>query len=345
MKIFINGRFLTQKITGVQRFGIEVVKELDKFVKTGEVEILTPPGIINEISLNNIKITTIGKKSNNYWVQITLPLYVKKHKGELLTMAGMCPVFCPGFFLAHDTSFVRLAKTYSKAFAISYATNFALTLNRCKKVFTISNFAKKEIMDVFNVKENKIVLVSPSSLHLKNRQYNLIPVEKWGVCNQDYYLSVSSQTIHKNQKYIVECAKKYPEKVFVIAGGKPNTFAEVKNDEVENLIYTGYVTDDELFSLYKQAKGFIFPSLYEGFGLPPLEALTMGVRSIAVSDIEVFREVYCRNVYFFNPNDVNDFNIKEWENFTITDEDLLYYENKHSWQKTATIIYNTIIQN
>lgn len=341
--LYINGRFLTQEITGVQRFGIEVTKELDKICKKGEIEVLTPPGIINEIKLDNIKIKELGKRSNNIWTQWVLPRYVKKNRGELLTMSGMVPVLTPDYFVAHDTTFVRYPETFSKSFVASYTIDFKLSLKRCKKIFTISNFSKKELEKVFRIEDKIFEFVSPSSEHLLNTIYNETDLNKWGLQGKKYFLSVSSQTLHKNQLYIYNLARKYPNEIFVIVGGKPHTFSGYENGNAKNLIFTGYVSNDELYTLYKYGEGFIFPSLYEGFGLPPLEALTMGIRHIAVSDIEVFREIYNRNVYYFDPNDVEDFDINEMKKCRLNDQDVEYYLNSHSWKQTAKTIYDSII--
>lgn len=341
-KIYINGRFLTQKITGVQRFGIEVTKMLDEIAQKGEIEILSPPGIINDLNLTNIRIRQIGRKSNNLWVQLTLPLYVKIHHGLLLTLSGMLPVLCPDFFVCHDVTFRRFPGTFSRAFEIMYYLDFKLTLHRCKTIFTISHFSKNEICNVFKMKNSNFELVSPSSEHLLLKDYNDISVSKWGLSKGEYYLSVSSRARHKNQNFISELAKKSPDKKFVIIGGRTQNIKEYKQEQVDNLVHTGYVTDDELYSIYKNAKGFIFPSLYEGFGLPPLEAITMGIRHIAVSDIEVFREIYDRDVYFFDPFLVNEFDFDIFSRIEISESTYDHYLEKYSWNKTAKVIYNTI---
>ena len=341
---YINGRFLTQPITGVQRFGIEVTKELDKIVSKNEFEVLAPPGVIHELNLKNINVRIIGKKSNNIWVQWTLPNYVKKHKGKILTMSGMAPILNPGYFVAHDATFCRYPSTFSKSFVVSYSIDFKLSLKRCNKIFTISNFSKTELKDVYGLDDKMFEFVSPSSHHLLNTSHGSSDLNKWNLLNKKYYLSVSSQTIHKNQVYIYKLAEKYPNETFVIVGGKPHTFANVENRDVENLLFTGYVTNDELFALYNNAYGFIFPSLYEGFGLPPLEAITMGVKHIGLSNIDVFKEVYDRGVYRFDPKDIKGFYIKKMDEIEITKEDVEYYWNKYSWEKTARTIYETMKQ-
>ena len=135
-------------------------------------------------------------------------------------------------------------------------------------------------------------------------------------------------------------AKREIEKKFVIVGGKPHTISNVNSQRADNIVYTGYVTDDELYSLYKNARGFIFPSLYEGFGLPPLEAIIMGVKCIAVSNISVFKEIYHRNVYYFDPLKPDLFDFEKMSEKKLSDDDVNYYKELYSWHKTASIILN-----
>lgn len=344
--IYINGRCLTQKITGVQRFGIEVIKELDRIVEKGEVEVVSPPGIINELELENINIVEVGKKSNNYWTQITFPRYVRKHKGVALTMAGLCPVIRPDYFVAHDVTFLRQPDSFSRNFRIVYKIAYKLSLSRCKKVFTVSRFSEDEICETIGVQHSQFVVVGSSSSHLVQDKFEEVDLGKWELSDKGYYLSVSSRNRHKNQQYILDLAEKHPDKLFVIVGSSGiKAFNSLEFKEKKNVIFTGYVTNDELYTLYKKAKGFIFPSLYEGFGLPPLEAITMGVERVAVSDIRVFREVYPRNVYYFNPNDVDSFDFDEFEKTFFTQQDRNLYLEEHNWKKITSTILEVIKEN
>lgn len=341
--LYINGKFLTQRITGVQRVGVELVKELDKLVKPGEIEILSPPNCINKIELKNIRIIEIGNKSNNYWVQWTFPKYVKKHKGTSLTIAGLSPILYPGYFMAHDVTFVRYPKSFSLQFRTIYNIAYKLTINRCIHLFTVSEFSKKEIIDLYGANQKNISVIYNSSQQLLKEQKKNISLKRWGIEAKEYYLSVSSKNFHKNQKFIIQLAKKYPDKTFVIAGGSmPKSFNGIEFERLDNVVLTGYLSDDELYSIYKNAKAFIFPSFYEGFGIPPLEAITLGVKHIAVSDIPVFREIYSQGVYFFDPNDVDTFEIEKFDSIEINKADYDFYWNKYSWEQGAKVLLNKI---
>lgn len=343
--LYINGKFLNQRITGVQRVGVELVKALDKLVKPGEIEILCPPNCINELILKNIKVTEIGNKANNYWVQWTFPRYVQKHKGESLTVSGLSPVIEPGFFMAHDVTFKRHPESFSPLFRLVYNFVYKVTLNRCIHLFTVSEFSKKEITKLYRVNQDNVTVIYNSSHQLLVEHRKDVSLNKWGLKENGYYLSVSSKNAHKNQNYIIQIAKKYPDETFVIAGGSvPRSFNSVEFENLDNIVITGYVSDDELYSVYKNAKGFIFPSLYEGFGIPPLEAITLGIKHIAVSDIPVFHEVYPQGVYFFDPNNIDDFDIEKFNSTELSDDDFIFYWKKYSWEKGAKVLLNTIIQ-
>lgn len=343
MKLFINGRFLTQKVTGVQRYAIEIVKCLDQIVsEEDEVTILIPPEeIVNDFDLKNINKLVIGKFKGHAWIQFSLCDYVKKHGGELITFAGTVPIFSPGYWTVHDITFIRHPESYDWKFRILYKVICKLSLPKCKKIFTVSEFSKEEISSYFKIDKSKIQVAYSSANYLLNNSYKNVKLMKFGLTENEYYLSVSSRNVHKNQKFIEECAKMYPYKTFVIVGGENKTFNSVKNENISNLIYTGYVTDDELVSLYKHTKGFIFPSLYEGFGLPPLEAVIQGCQAIALSNIPVFNEIY-ESAYFFNPMKWSEFSFEEFDKTNISEAERKKYIEKYSFEKVAKIYYQII---
>lgn len=349
MKLYINGRFLTQRITGVQRYAIEIVKCLDEILDDrDEVTILLPPEQqINSLKLKKIKQKTIGKYKGHFWIQISLPRYVKKHGGELLTFSGTVPIILPGFWTVHDITSIRYPESFDWKFRAVYMIAFKLGLRRCKKIFTVSEFSKNEIAEYFKIPQERIQVAYSSANYLLDTDYQIIDVSKFGVVPKGYYLSVSSRNLHKNQSFIVQLARQYPEKRFVIVGGQHKSFSTVtkneisKTNDIKNLIFTGYVSNAELASLYKFAKGFIFPSVYEGFGLPPLEAIVQGCRSVALSDIPVFREIYDQ-AYFFDPNDAGNFSFEKFDKIDITEEERKQYIEKYSFSAVAKIYKSAV---
>ena len=103
------------------------------------------------------------------------------------------------------------------------------------------------------------------------------------LATKPYVFALGSMAPHKNYKWIVEAAKKNPDIIFAVAGGKElttfGTGGEI--EEGNNLLYLGYISDEEAKALMINAMAFLFPSLYEGFGIPPFEAMAVGTEVIA----------------------------------------------------------------
>ena len=301
--IYINGRFLTQKTTGVQRYAIEVTKQLDKIESDYRFVVLAPKkGIIQSLELTNIEILNIGNLTGHLWEQISLPLYIIRHnrKAKLLNMCNIAPILFPGYTVIHDISFKTHPEHLSKKFSLWYRFITKLNIKRYNHIFTVSEFSKNEILDNYHINKSKVSITYNSAEHVKKIKPDNNILTKFGLKDKDFYFSLGSKSPHKNHKYIVECAKNNPEELFVVSGNNSNVFKN-ENDEkqyIKNLIYTGYLTDEEIVALYKNCKAFIFPSLYEGFGVPPLEALECGCKNIILSDIPVFREIYRNGVIF-----------------------------------------------
>jgi glycosyltransferase involved in cell wall biosynthesis len=165
-------------------------------------------------------------------------------------------------------------------------------------------------------------------------------LEKLRLKNKEFYLGVSSINPNKNFKYVIELAKLYPKKIFVIVGKlNQNIFGNMNLEKVDNIIWAGYVTDEELKALYKNTLGFIYPSFYEGFGIPPLEALACGCKKVYVSNASCLPEIFEDSVIYLNPYKVekilNDIEV-------IKEENAKKILNEYSWKKSVKKIIDVI---
>lgn len=300
--VYINGRFLTQKITGVQRYAIEVVKQLDKEENINFIILCPKQEIENNIELKNIEIRKIGKLKGQIWEQISLPLYILKNgRKKLLSLCNLAPIIYPGYVTIHDIGFKTHGEHLEWKFRTWYKFVTKLNIKRYKHIFTVSEFSKKEIIKNYKINENKITVTYNSAEHLNGIKPNEEILKKYDLKENEFYFSLGSRSPHKNHKYIEQLAKNNPNLKFVVTGNNNSKVFKDNNEEtISNMIYTGYLDDKELAGLYKNCKAFIFPSLYEGFGIPPLEAMTMECKNIYVSDIEVFKEIYKDNVNYIN---------------------------------------------
>ena len=166
-----------------------------------------------------------------------------------------------------------------------------------------------------------------------------------------FLLAVGSSSPHKNLAIVVKAIEKSPDNSYnlVIAGGTfSKVFNAVESVESERIIRLGYVTDAQLRALYSQAVGFIFPSIYEGFGLPPLEAMACGCPVIC-SNKASLPEVCGDAALYFDPLNILD--IEQRLNRFMTEStlrDLLREKGfarakQYTWEKSAIMLLNTII--
>jgi len=170
-----------------------------------------------------------------------------------------------------------------------------------------------------------------------------------------YILALSSIAKHKNFERLVQAFLKIDIdiKLYIVGGinqkifGKDSIKILNKIQQSKNIIFLGRVDDEKLVELYSNALFFIYPSLYEGFGIPPLEAQACGC-PILLSDITVFREVYGNSVHYCNPLDVDD--IRKQIEYLLSDAKLLKdlkhksLENakKYTWEKSAEKFLNLL---
>jgi len=303
-KIVINGRFLSQQITGVQRVAHELVRELDNLIKEEKIEVvvLAPKNIIFENLYKNIKIKKIGFLKGHLWEQLELPFYALKEGGILLNLCNTAPIINTGMVDIHDISFKVNPQFFSKKFSWYYRVLIWVLVRTSKKILTVSEFSKQEIMKYYKVSEEKIEVIYNSWEHILRINEDFSILQKFNLEKKSFYLAVSSVAPNKNFKYIIELAKLYPEKQFVIVGKKNiKVFGELGVEDLRNLTWCGYVTDEELKALYMTCKAFIYPSFYEGFGLPPLEAMGCGCEEIYVSNTSCLPEIFGESVTYLNP--------------------------------------------
>lgn len=339
-KIIINGRFLIHRITGVERFAREIVRELDGIVKPGEYEIACPPETKEILELKNIRVVKIGHLHNQLWEHISFPLYVRKRKAVSLNLCNVGPLLDPGIVCIHDMKVRAKPKFFSMKFLLWYRVLFYNTSKRAKKIITVSNFSKNEILKYYGIKQDAIEVIPNGWQHLESISCEDVVLEKNGLQKSEYFFSMCSLEPNKNFKWIAECAKKNVKQFFVIAGSiNKKIFSNgIGFDCPENMNLIGYVSDCEAKSLMQNCKAFLFPSFYEGFGIPPLEALCVG-SSVVVSDIPVMHEIFGDAVRYINPNNTN-VNLEELLATPVAPTAPVL--EKYSWQKSAEMLKKVI---
>lgn len=333
-KYFINGKFLCQKITGVQRYAIEIVKRLDSLALHDAWFIVCPSKdyIISNLNLKNIKIIYTKGKPNYFWEQWILPRFCKKEKiNDLLNLCNIAPILYPGSCTLHDLAFIEAPKGLNWKMRLIYKIITRLNIKRYNHVFTVSKTMAEHIS--LHYKIEKPIVTYNGYEHMLSITAKKPDIE----LPKDFYLAVGSMNPNKNFSAIIRLAENNPNENFVIAGGKFKTFKENNYTNLKNVMFLGYVSDENLVWLYANTKGFLFPSNYEGFGIPPLEALCVGCKKVICNNIPVLIELYDKVVNFVDFNDIKHINLETLKISFIKIEDTNY-----TWNKSVEIIYNAV---
>lgn len=352
MKYIIDGRFLYGQVLGVQRYAREITDQLDKMIKDKpyDVEIAVPQidseGTSAEINsyktkYDNIKIVILKGVSGRKWEQLTFQHYVNRQKAKpvylcnevsLLMKNGIVTVHDiafkthPGFFTEpgdwHEILFRKLM--YLKAF------------KKADAIMTVSQYSKREILDNYSLKNTDIVVAGNGWQHFNIDNVDEIIFDRYAsrIKRGRYYFYLASLAPNKNLKWILENAKMHPEVTYVIAGRSLGDRSGI--EKLPNVVLIGYAKDAEARALMKYCKAFVFPSTYEGFGIPPMEALCMGAR-IILGDIPVLHEIYGESALYINCNDA-DVNLDELldkSDAKKEKEAAVKVLDTHSWKKSA----------
>mgnify|MGYP006132849343 CR=1 FL=1 len=341
-KIYINARFLAQEVTGVQRFAIEICRELISHER--DVQLIAPKDILDPALANELNVIKIGKFSGHIWEQLELPQFLKKNANALLlNLCNTAPLFYSNKIVTlHDLAFLKHPEWFSFSFRSYYNFLIPRIINKSKLVFTVSESVKDDISKFYHIQKSNITVV-----------YNGLPkiFSSTETCatsfiERPYFLAIGGRNPRKNLKNCILAMGKLGNKDFdlrVISREDKNFSLDKElNPENISVIYETNVSDLRLKYLYQNARALIYPSFYEGFGIPPLEALNLNC-PIILSDIEVFRELYKQVAVFCNPSDVDS--IKDSINTVIQnnqprilEEEVLQLNNKYSYMNAAEIM-------
>jgi glycosyltransferase involved in cell wall biosynthesis len=290
VKIFINGRYLTQKITGVQRNAFELTKHLLPLIKNAMV--LVPDEKINtSYKIDHWPLLRIGTLKGVLWEQVSLPLFLKKQKKQslLINLTNTAPLSYPNQVVSimDMTTFIEPA-WFNKKFAYYYQWLVPKIVKKSRVVFTISENSKRDIVKFTGIKEDKIKVLycGISEIFLYPSKHRSDILERLGLKHQEYLMAVSSLDPRKNFKKLIESFFETNIEIpLVIVGSKGKVFGDagISNYDSSRIIFTGYISDEDLKQLYKSSLCFVYPSLYEGFGIPPLEAMASGCATIVAN--------------------------------------------------------------
>ena len=343
MTIYINGRFLTQPMTGVDRYAYSMCKAMARLQQPFTIVCPQAP-IHKDYDVSGLTIVHYGIGNSHFWEQCVLPLFFLGKKDYLvLSFTGLGSVLIRHKVMTvHDLSFLYNRSWFSKAYYWWYRIMTPLAIKTSRHLITVSQFSKQEIMRFYPfIQEEQISVAYGAVDSTRFHRLSSVPATE-----HPFALAVSSIDPRKKFPMLVKAFKGIDGCLLYIVGKQNHVFSQQNglDEELPNVRFLGRVSDEELTRLYNQAVCFIFPSIYEGFGLPLLEAMTCGCPVLA-SDIPVFREVCGDAAIYFNPYDETSIRnaIAHFLSLNKEEQEKLQtagYEHaqRYSWEQSARSI-------
>ncbi|MDR2601958.1 MAG: glycosyltransferase family 4 protein [Spirochaetaceae bacterium] len=342
-KILINGDFLCRRLTGIERYAYEITRRLDEIISPGEAAIIIPNNAENVPVYKNLIVIRHKKniKTKFWWIMVTLQFFlITNRRYIILEYGNVCLPFAPGVIFLHDI----YCKIYKKDFTgfrdklVCLYSNmqYILIAKKAKKIVTVSNFSRMQIAKNYNINPDKISVVYSSWNHFAEIKSDYSVFDGYPALKKPFYFSLGSLSKRKNMDWIIKYAAKHPDAYFAVSGAAlPTTRDDSVGGELKNVLFLGYIDDSKVKALMEKCEAFILPSYYEGFGLPPLEALSCGAR-IIISSYASLPEIYGKTARYIDPFNT-DVDIEALLNEPV--DPPAFVLEKYSYDKSALQVY------
>lgn len=321
MKILIDLTSLADNFSGIERFAACLALELIKDKRNRYILIFKEsvhPLFARCVSEVNIETVVLARCSKLIFNQIRLPLAIRKMEADCsLFLAFPVPVMLfkrNMISTIHDICCWDCPETMNHVSALYFKISHRIAMLKCKAIITISEFSGNRIVDKLGFDRKKLWLIScgvdEKFIGYKDSCTAWERVQKAYRLPDKYILSLSTLEPRKNLPLLIRAYSRLVQEdhgdiPLVLAGRKgwkmDNLLVDVPDNVKKNIIFTGFIADEDLPAIYGNAALFVFPSMYEGFGIPPLEALACGTRVLS-SDAASLPEVLGEAVTYFESN-------------------------------------------
>lgn len=286
-------------------------------------------------------VNTASQRNRIIWENLHLSKMGVKDQLDVWFM----PVYSRPFFMSkkvpvitaiHDIQGIHFPEYFSKARNMFFRLSWWWDCKTSDKIVTISKFCKEDILKHYHIPQSKIqVIYNPIITNKTNYNFSKLE-ERFAIKDKAYYYTVSSLAKHKNLITLLKAMKKLKEsgetRKLLITGVKVNAGNEIERFVKENnlqdvVVFTGFISNEERDALYDHCKIFLFPSVFEGFGMPPIEAMRRGRPVITTRETSLYEVTQGKAIYVENPYDEN-----EWKELLQPEEpyDVVYSFEEYS---------------
>jgi glycosyltransferase involved in cell wall biosynthesis len=301
----VNARFLTQRLTGVQRYAIEISRRLKAM--RSDIRFVAPTGVIHTAIARELAVETFGRLHGHAWEQLELPHHL--YGTGLINLCNAAPIAVARQIVTiHDAAPFAVPEAYSRAFTLWYRVMTRRLGSRAAGIVTVSHFSAGELSRYLGVAPGRIDVTPLGSEHVHAIPADETIIARHRLGDRPFLLAVGSHSPHKNFAALVRAAERLgdvPFRVVMAGGADPRVHASVPEALASSHVaHVGGVSDGELRALYERAAGYIHPAYYEGFGLPPLEAMALGC-PVLTSQAASLPEVCGDAADYFDPFDAD----------------------------------------
>ena len=316
----------------------------------GPVVVLHPEGLLREPNWRVLSLKEVGRTRGHIWEQGAL--YHATKNGPLISLGNAGPVrHKKQLLVLHDANIWDIPDAFSLSYRLLHKAMRPILATKAEALVTVSQFSADALAKHLDVPSCRFSIIPNGSDHILRAGRDDRVLKNNKLSSRGYLLCVGNLSPNKNLDRLIKAHALAGANVLPLAvvGGITSgvTAEELRANPTVRML--GRVTDDALRSLYENAAGFIFPSLYEGFGIPPLEAMQLGTPVLA-SNSTAMPEVLGRAALYFDPRNIEDMSaqLQRFSQASMNERKSMIAQGHQvsanfTWEKSADLLVEQIL--